>query len=408
MLLLSILLFMLAAIGIVLVGAQSYYVRRFLRRAPLAPRQPLPGISVLKPLCGIDQGLEENLLSFAQLDFPEYEVLLGVKSGDDAAVPLARSMVSRFPHRFRLVFQRGEPGLNPKVNQLITLEKAARFDIVVVSDASVRVDNGFLPEIAAHLENPDVALVTHPVVGSGERDLGAFCDNERITTHVSAGPIATKELAGQDIVLGKSMAFRKADLKALGGFESMKDYLAEDFILGRRVGQVLRKRVVIARNIPLTITVNRTARAYVERFGRWAILQRHAAGMVMFSLQNLVNPIVLGTLALLCAPSMKGLAVLGVISASKSALDVYQMHLMRPEGVRWWAFFLIPYCDLMNARAWFYGLRYDRVEWRGNVLQVTSGTRLVQLRRAPQETGDGDSPLPTPTPGASGGLARSR
>jgi ceramide glucosyltransferase len=406
MMLLSILLFMCAAIGVVLVAAQAYYVRRFFRRAPIAPREPLPGISILKPLCGIDQALEENLLSFAELDYPEYEVLLGVKSADDLAIPVARSMVSRFPQRFRLVFQRGEPGLNPKVNQLITLSKAARYGIVVVSDASVRVDNGFLPEIAAHLENPEVALVTHPVVGSGERDLGAFCDNVRITTNVSAGPIGTKELAHQDIVLGKSMAFRKEDLTALGGFESVKDYLAEDFLLGRNVSKILRKRVVIARNVPQTITIRRSARAYVERFGRWAILQRRCAGIVVFTLQNLVNPTFLGMLAFLCSPSMKGLAVLAVISAAKSALDVYQMRLMRPEGASWWGFFLIPYCDLMTARAWFYGLRYDRVEWRGNVLQVTKGTRLVQLQRASRDTGDGDSSLSAPMHGDSSGLVR--
>ncbi len=379
MIAISILLFMASAAGLVLFAAQTVYLRRFLRRPTPMPTGPLPGISVLKPLSGLDDGLEENLQSFAVLDYPAVEVLLGFKSERDAALPLARAMVARWPQRFRIVFQRGTPGLNPKVNQLITLAQEAQHDVLVVSDASVRVDAGFLPEIAAQFERPEVGLVTHAVVGSGEQTLGSFCDNVRLTTYDSTGPVATQQLAQQDIVLGKSMAFRRSDLDALGGFESVKDVLSEDFVLGRRVSQQLRKRVVIARNIPLTISQHRTIQGFVQRYGRFAILQRHAAGIVVFSLQTLMNPAFLGLVAFLLAPSVRAAVLLATISFARSAISVYQMRLMRPEKLAWWGLFLVPVSDLLSGWAWVHGLLHDRVEWRGHALQVTAGTRLVPI-----------------------------
>src|SRR5262245_20595492 len=123
MFLLSVILFAAAALGFVLLALQLWGVSRHLRAGlPAAPLEP--PVSILKPLCGLDDELEENLESFAKLDYPCYEVLLGVRNRKDNAYPLARKMARRHPRRMRVVIQRGQPGLNPKVNQLITLAAA--------------------------------------------------------------------------------------------------------------------------------------------------------------------------------------------------------------------------------------------------------------------------------------------
>src|SRR5262249_23099939 len=128
-----------AAVGCVLLGISIVALWRHTRAPALARPALAPGISILKPLCGIDDGLEQSLEQFARLAYPRYELVLGVKDADDAAYPLARRLVARHPGRVRLALQRGEPGLNPKVNQLITLAAAARFDLLVVSDSNVAV-----------------------------------------------------------------------------------------------------------------------------------------------------------------------------------------------------------------------------------------------------------------------------
>src|SRR5215510_8287124 len=123
-------------------------------RGPRAVPTARPAISILKPLCGLDDRLAGNLLAFADLPYPDYEVLLGVRSTSDPAYPLAWMAARRWPQRFRVVVQEGEVGLNPKVNQLITLARHARHDLLVISDSNTRVPATYLDEIAGYLADP--------------------------------------------------------------------------------------------------------------------------------------------------------------------------------------------------------------------------------------------------------------
>ena len=141
----------------------------------------LQPISVLKPLCGVDDDLASNLASFAELDYPEYEVLLGVKDAEDPAYPVAREAARKWPQRMRVVLQRGEPGLNPKVNQLITLAAYASHDILVVSDSNVAAEAPCLLEVAGYLEIPRIGLVTHPIAGVGEQTAGAAMETRTLS-----------------------------------------------------------------------------------------------------------------------------------------------------------------------------------------------------------------------------------
>src|SRR6266540_6776050 len=145
---LSVSLLAFGTLGFVLLLVQLGSATRHMRAKPPAPRT-MPPISVLKPLCGVDDDLANNLEGFVSLDYPEYEVLLGVRDTRDAAYPVARALAKRYPGRVRVVVQRGTPGMNPKVNQLCTLARAAHHDLLVVSDSNVRVGTDYLREIAA-------------------------------------------------------------------------------------------------------------------------------------------------------------------------------------------------------------------------------------------------------------------
>lgn len=219
MLLASTVLLLAACLGLFVLTVQFALVLRHRREpSPTAqPGTPRPGISILKPLCGVDDDLEANLAQFAALDYAgAYEVMLGVKDARDPAFAVARAAVARWPHVMRLEVQEGEPGRNPKVNQLITLADRARYDVLVISDSNTRVAPGYLEEIAQAFEDPAVGCVTHPVAGMGERSFGSLLDNLHLGASAAAGMIAAKRLAGQDIVVGKSMALRREDVDALG------------------------------------------------------------------------------------------------------------------------------------------------------------------------------------------------
>lgn len=374
-------LFALAVIGLLVLVVQHVALWRHCaphRRAEdVAGGCPSPGASILKPLCGIDDRLEENLTSFAGLDYRDYEVLLGVRSTSDAAWELALRTVRRWPHRFRVVVQQGEAGLNPKVNQLIGLARAARHDLLVISDSNVRVETGYLNEIAALLRDPVVGLVTHPVAGAFERRLGSLFDNLHLAGSVAPGMVAAQRLAGQDVVVGKSMALRRADLEALGGFTAVKDVLAEDYVIGRWVNERLGKRVAIGRTPVTNVNERRGLGDFFGRYARWSVMQRKAVGTPLYLAQVLLNPVLVGLLGLAASTTFTGLAVFLGVGAVKAAIDGANGRLLRRGGFPLSDLMLVPAKDLLFGAAWVRGLLRDEVLWRGNRLRVLAGTRLA-------------------------------
>ena len=251
----------------------------------------------------------QNLATFAALPYPSYEVLLGVRDVDDAAYPTALAVARRWPLRFRVVVQSGEPGLNPKVNQLITLARAARNELLVISDSNTRVPPGYLDEIAAVMQDESVGLVTHPIVGQGDEQygarLGSALDNMHLGGSITPALTTAKVLFGKDYVVGKSMALRWSDVRALGGFAVVKDVLAEDFVLGRLIPEKLGKRVVLARSVVRCVSLRRSLEGFVKRYARWSVMQHQCAGLPAYWGLLLLNPQLLVTLALLAAPGAR-------------------------------------------------------------------------------------------------------
>jgi ceramide glucosyltransferase len=372
-----------AAVALLVHVAQHLALRLHCAPARRTAREPepleRPGISILKPLCGIDDQLEENLTAFAWLDYRDYEVLLGVPSTSDPAWGVALAAVRRWPHRFRAVVQSGAPGLNPKVNQLIGLARAARHDLLVVSDSNVRVDAAYLTEIADAFRDPEVGLVTHPVAGVGERRLGSLFDNLHLAGAVAPGMVASKRLAGQDIVVGKSMALRRADLAALGGFEAVKDVLAEDYVIGRWITRRLGKRVVLARTPVVNVNEQRGVADFYGRYARWSVMQRKAVGLPVYVSQVMLNPILLGFAGLGARPSAPALLAVLALCVAKASIDGASGRRLRGAGFFPSDLLLVPIKDLIFAAAWLHGLLRDDVVWRGRRLRVRRGTRLVPV-----------------------------
>ncbi|BDG09325.1 glycosyltransferase [Anaeromyxobacter paludicola] len=384
---LSSLLLAAALGGLLLLAGQYLALRGHLRGAS---RPPLPGpprpsgegapvVSVLKPLCGADDDLAANLDTFAALDYPDYEVLLGVRSPRDPACAVARAAMARHPGRFRLCLQRGEPGMNPKVNQLLTLARVARGELLVVSDSNVQVHPDYLAEIAVLLRDPAVGLVTHPIVGVGEERLGSVLDGLQLAGGVAPGVVAAKRLAGHDIVVGKSMAFRRSDLDALGGFAAVKDVLAEDFVLGRMVPAVLGKRVAVARRPVRNVSQRRSVADFFSRYQRWSVLQRALAGPALHAAQGLLNPTLLATGAAALAPCPRTLGALAAVAAARALHDEGCARLLRGRGYGL-AAAAAPVKDLVLGAAWAHGLFAREVVWRGNRLRVLPGSRLEPAR----------------------------
>ncbi|MBL8958036.1 MAG: glycosyltransferase [Myxococcaceae bacterium] len=371
------LLIVLAGVGVTALLLGLVCVVVHVRRSPSLPSRR-PGISILKPLCGADDELALNLERFATIEYPRFELLLGVRDRSDPAWPVAVAAARRHPRRVRVVLQRGVVGMNPKVNQLATLEREAKYDLLLVSDSNTRPPSGYLSELAALFEDPWVACATSPVSGAGHETFGALLDNLHLASAIGPGQIAARLLAGRDLVVGKSMALRRSALEALGGFAAFGDHLAEDYVIGRRITQELRLGVALARLPVLNVATRRTVQSFVDRYARWAVIHRTAVSLPTSLAQALLNPWPLTLVALaLCPVPLVGWVSLATLVV-KIALDVTTARALGFRGARF-APLAVPFKDLVLFIAWCIALFRRTVEWRGSRLRVGPGSKLVPI-----------------------------
>jgi ceramide glucosyltransferase len=375
----GLLLLIAAGLGVAMVALTVVLTILHLRKVAPVPTA-WPSISVLKPLCGADDALEENLASFVALSYPgTYEVVLGVKSTEDSAYPLACEARRRWPHRVRLVLQTGEAGYNPKVNQLVCLARAARHDLLVVSDSNIRVPAGYLLDIAGHMGRPGVGCVTHPVAGNGHKSLGALLDNLHLGGTIAPGMVSAQRVLRKDLVVGKSMALWRHDLELLGGFASVANVLAEDHVLGNRLVAELGAGVAVSSLPVWNIAVEKSVGSFFQRYLRWSVTHRTAMTFPAYLAESLLNPIPLAVIGFALRPGPGAAATLAACAVLKPALDSVAFSRLRQELFSWRAFGAGWVKDGLLFITWVHGLFARTVLWRGNRLRVLQGGTLAAM-----------------------------
>jgi len=269
-------------------------------------------------------------------------------------------------------------GLNPKVNLLASLAEEAEHDHLLISDSNVRVGTDYLRDTAAEMDDPQVALVSNVLVGREADSVGGVLECLHLNSFVAAGASLARVVAGRACVIGKSMLFRKRDLDAIGGFASVSDVLAEDYVIGRRL-ELAGRKVALSPHVVATVNRGWTLERFVNRHVRWAQMRRRLS-LPAYLGELLLNPIPLLVLALCVSPRSAALALAGI--AAKCAADALLYRKLSGKMPSAAHVLLIPAKDLLLAAIWVAGAFKRTVNWRGNIFSIEEGSRLVQVDAA--------------------------
>jgi ceramide glucosyltransferase len=367
--------------GLVMSAVMVVMQRQQLGAAPPAVPQVLPAVSVLKPMKGADPALAENLESFFHLDYPNYEVLLGVDDAADPACEVAARVIAAHPEvRSRLIVDAREVGLNPKVNNLARLLRHARHEAIWISDSNTRVAPATLREMAAHLEQPGVGLVSSPFRGVASAGLGGALEALQLNTFVMGGVSAAQRLLHEVCVVGKSMLLRRSTLGALGGFSYLGRFLAEDQVCGEEIVR-LGRRVVLAGRPVENVLGPLSVQAFLARHLRWAKIRRRM-NPVGYAGEFLLNPVFIAACGALATRTRVSLALVLAALLIKSTLDAAAESvagIARPLP----AYPLLTLAkDLLTGLAWTVPFVSTRLTWRGNRFYIGSRTLLSPVRAA--------------------------
>jgi ceramide glucosyltransferase len=322
-------------------------------RQPIASSQD---VSILKPVRGAGGNLRAALDSHTKLGA---ELLCGVSSLDDPAVAIIRE----FPQVRLIVSSTVTP--NAKVGVLIDLVKAATHDTIIVNDSDICVEPDYL-RVVAPLADPKVGLVTCLYRAVGDTFPARF-EALGVATDFAPSTLVARLVGVDEFAMGSTLAFRRADLKKIGGFESIADYLADDYQLGHKIHNLGLKCVL--------------SDVIVETHlgGRWMDVWRHQirwARTIRVSrfYGYLGLPVTYATFwALVCGSWRIGLALLSIRMAMALVAGWFTMHSKDVLKL----FFLIPLRDLFGVAVWIVALFGNTVEWRGHKLRLDREGRIL-------------------------------
>jgi len=341
------------------------------RRRMGGDRQPR-AISLLKPLCGPEPSLYENLRTFCLQKFPDYQIVFGLQDESDPALAVVRRLQREFPAlSIDVVVNSRQHGSNCKVSNLINMVARARHDVLVMADSDAFVCPEYLGVVTAPLRDESVGLVTCLYRAVPSRPifsrLGAMYINEWYMPSVLLAWL----FGYQGYVSGQTLCIRRETLDAIGGFERIVNHLADDHQLGERV-QALGKRLVLSHYVPGAECHEPSFESLIRHEVRWMrtlhVLQPRCFLFLFFSFG-----IPLALLGLVLSSGVRSLAPLAwtlfaVVVCARLALHFSQRaREHRPTLADLW---LVPLRDLLLCWVWCKSLFTSRVTWRGNEFDV--------------------------------------
>ncbi|HEX5284935.1 MAG TPA: bacteriohopanetetrol glucosamine biosynthesis glycosyltransferase HpnI [Bryocella sp.] len=371
---------LLTASGIVYSAMALWAARRFHRIPAPAPLPAFaPGISILKPLRGLDAHMHAALLSHCTQNYAgPFELLFGVSSLEDPAVPeIARLRVDHPNIPIRLIECPARLGPNGKLSNLTQMLPHATHEHILVNDSDILVSPDYLTHIAAAFQpagtTKPIGLVTAPYIGIASGTLWSKLEALGISTDFIPGALTARALeGGLRFGLGSTLATTKSALAAIGGFESLTDQLADDYELGVRLHRA-GFRVELLRDIVATSVPPYTLRAFADHQLRWARSTRDSrrTGYLGLGVTYVLPWALLSVIASGCALWSITLLSIALLARISVALTIGVGLLRDTQILR--DLLLLPLRDFFALFFWLWSYASDIVVWRGERFRLHRG-----------------------------------
>jgi ceramide glucosyltransferase len=353
--------------------------RKKLSQAQL-PESQLPPVSILKPLKGVDPEIWESFCSHCEQNFPQFQIqlLFGVSDPADPASGVVRQLQAKYPNlSIELIVCDRILGPNIKVSNLVQMLPAARHELLLVNDSDIRVPTDYLRKVLTPLADSSVGLVTCLYRAVAGPTFGSRLEALGISTDFVPGVLSARFIEkGLRFGLGSTLAFRRCDLEAIGGFEALLDYLADDYELGRRIAAT-GKRVELSAATVATFLPAYTLRQFLRHQLRWSRTIRDArrwgyAGLLFtfglpWALVTLLAAHGAAWAWMLFALTVAMRLAVGLVTAV-SVLDDRQIF----RNV-----LLLPLRDLIAPIVWAASFMGNRIHWRGDDFDLTDGRLTI-------------------------------
>jgi ceramide glucosyltransferase len=348
------------------------------RYRAVRPPQPVsfPPVSILKPLAAVDEGLEQNLRSFFEQQYPSFEILFAVRNGADPAVKVVERLQAEYPSVPSRLLVTGEPPYpNAKVYSLDRMLAEATHDLLVMSDSDIRVTPQMAAVIAAEFADEKLGLATCPYRAVPGRSFWSTLEAIGLNTEFIGGVLVARMLDGMKFALGPTIAARRGTLQRIGGFDAVKDFLAEDFVMGKLAAEngdrvILSSYVIEHRIGAQTLVQNLTHRL------RWNRSTRRSRPWGYVG-QLFTNPLPLALLLWIAFPPWWPVVVVTLLFRAAAAWATAGLVLHDPLVRRlWW---LVPLQDVLSFAMWSAGFFGNTIWWRGHRYAVLPDGRFEPL-----------------------------
>ncbi len=375
----------LAAIGTIVLSGMVLLTRRFCGQvhAGWKPAEGATGrarstpfVSILKPVCGLDDELEENLLSFTRLRGVSYEVIVSAEEWEDPALEVVRSVMRAQPFApFRVVVDAGSRHgvVNRKVERLIAAAGVATGDVFLISDSNVRVEPDDVAETIEVFRDSRIGCVSNIFTASGARSFGATIESLHLLSFVAPGAVLA-DSAGIACVVGKSMAITREVHDAIGGFAQFRRVLAEDQAIGvavKKAGYEVVLSPVVVRNV----IVHRSVKRAVDRQVRWNKI-RYSFSQPLYAAELLLNPLALSIVAALLMPARFAFLPMVVVLCRVVQLAILNRALS--AGLLWRQLAAAPVLDMLMLYAWYLAFFSNTITWRGYRAKIGRNTVMIE------------------------------